>query len=97
MAGEGDWICKKEVLGWPIGTEAGTVTLPELKHLELLQLLAIPATQLRVGRKELKCLVGKLHPMHLAVPGTVAHLYQICRPLTQEGKYRSWIFSELHR
>ena len=28
MAGEDDWTCKKEVLGWRINTEAGTVALP---------------------------------------------------------------------
>ena len=28
VAGEGDWTCVKEVLGWILDTEAGTVTLP---------------------------------------------------------------------
>ena len=51
MAGKGDWTCKKEVLGWQINTEAGTVALPEQKYLKLLQLLAIPAKQRRMGRK----------------------------------------------
>ena len=52
MAGEDDWTYEKEVLGWRIDTEAGTVSLPEQKHPELLQLLAIPATQRRMERKE---------------------------------------------
>ena len=28
LTGEGDWTCVKEVLGWILDTEAGTVTLP---------------------------------------------------------------------
>ena len=31
MAGEGDWTCVKEVLGYTLDTEAGTVTLLEQK------------------------------------------------------------------
>ena len=31
LAGEGYWECVKEVLGWIIETEAGTVALPECK------------------------------------------------------------------
>ena len=49
MEGKGNWTCVKEVLWWPIDTEAGMVGLPEGKHLELLQLLSIPATQRHMG------------------------------------------------
>ena len=45
VAGEGDWTCVKEVLGWILDTEAGTVTLPERKLEELLTLMNIPPTQ----------------------------------------------------
>ena len=86
MAGKGNWTCKKEVLGWRIYTEVGTVALPEQKHLELLQMLAIPSTQRRMGRKELNRLVRKLHSMDLSVSGAVAHLYHIQHALTQGGK-----------
>ena len=48
-AGEGDWTCVKEVLGWKIDTEAGTVALPERKIQYLNQLLSISATQQRIG------------------------------------------------
>ena len=81
------------MLGWQIDTEAGTVDLPEQKHLELLQLLAILATQLRMVQKELERLVGKLRSMHLAVTVEVAHLYHIQRTLTHGGKDRSWILA----
>ena len=76
--------------------KAGTVALPEQKHLELLQLLAIPATQRQMGWKELECLVGKLRSMHLAVPGAVAQLYHIHSALKQGGKYRDWILADYH-
>ena len=49
VAGEGDWTCVKEVLGWILDTEAGTFTLPERKLEELLTLVGIPATQRRMG------------------------------------------------
>ena len=83
LAGEEDWECVKEVLGWTINTEAETVALPERKLQELRDLLDIPTSQRRMGRKELERLVGKLRSMHLAVPGAVAHLYHIQRALSQ--------------
>ena len=42
QAGEGNCTYVKEVLGWTIDTEAGTVTLLELKLQELLTLVNIP-------------------------------------------------------
>ena len=44
LAGEGDWNYVKEVLGWTVNTEAGTVTLPEQKLNEIVTLVDIPAT-----------------------------------------------------
>ena len=85
MAGEGDWECVREVLGWTINSEAGTVVLPERKLQELQDLLEIPTSQRRMGRKGLERLVSKLHSMHLAVPGAVEHLYHIQRALSQAG------------
>ena len=82
---------------WIIKTEAGTVALPEQKHLELLQLLSIPAMQRRIGRKELERVVGKLCSMHLTVPREVAHLYHIQRALTQVGGDRARLSTEFHQ
>ena len=44
LAGEGEWTCVKEVLGWILDTEARTVTLPEMNLEVLLTLVNIPAT-----------------------------------------------------
>ena len=85
------------MLGWRIDTEAGTVSLPEQKHPELLQLLAIPATQRRMERKEQECLVEKIRSMHLAVPGAVLHLYHIQSALAQVRKDRSWLLADFHQ
>ena len=49
LAGEGDWTCVKEVLGWILDTEAGKVTLSQRKLKELFNLLDIPSTQRRMG------------------------------------------------
>ena len=81
LAGEGDWICAKEVLGCTVDMEAGTVTFPEHKLWGILTLLDIPVNQRRIGRKELERMVGKLLSMHLAVPGAVAHLFYIQQAL----------------
>ena len=81
VAGEGGWTCGKEVLGWILDTEAGTVTLSERNLKELLTLVDIPATQLRMDQKDLERLVVKLRSMYLAVPGAVAHLFHIQRAL----------------
>ena len=76
MMGKGDWTCDKEFLRWLINTEAGTVAFAEQKHLELLQLLAIPATQHWMDQKELERLVRKLRSVHLVVPRAVAQCIQ---------------------
>ena len=57
------------------------VTLPERKMQKLLTLVDIKTTQCRMVRKDLEHLVGKLHSMHLVVPGAVAHWFHIQRPL----------------
>ena len=59
VTGEGDCTYVKEVLGWILYTDAGTVTLPERKIKELLTLVDIPATQLRMGQKDMERLVGE--------------------------------------
>ena len=75
----------KEVLGWTINTEAGTVAPPKRKFQELTQLLDILSMQRCIGQKELERLVGKLHSMYLVVPGVVVHLYHIQCALVQRG------------
>ena len=75
----------KEFLGWLIDTESSTVSLPEQKHMEVLKLPSIPATQRRMSQKELESLVGELLSMHLAVSGAVAQLYHIQHALAQSG------------
>ena len=57
----------------------------------------IPATQCRMGRKDLECLLGKIGPIHLAVPGAVAHLTHIKRTLNQGGVDLSWLSPAFHR
>ena len=59
-AGEGDWCFLKEALGCKIDTEAVTIALLKRKLQEMNHLLSIPATQQRIGRKELERLVGNL-------------------------------------
>ena len=83
----------EEVLGSMINTEAGTVALPEWKLQELNQLLAIPATQRCIGRKDMERLKGKICSIKLALPGAVAYLYHVQRTLKQGGEERAWILS----
>ena len=85
LEGEGDWICVKEVMGWILDTESGTVNLPEKNLEELLTLVYIPTTQHRMVRKNQEPLVGKLRSMQIAMPGAVAHLFDIQSALNQGG------------
>ena len=71
--------------GWILDAESGKVTLLDRKIEEFLTLVEIPATQRRMVRKDLECLVGKLRSMHLAVPGAVGSLFHIQRVLNQGG------------
>ena len=96
LAGEGDWTCVNEVLGWILDTEARTVTLPERKLEEILTLVDISATQRSMGRKDLERLVGRLRSMHLTVPGAVAHLLHIQRAPNKGGVERAWIYPAFH-
>ena len=97
VAGEEDWTFIKEVLGWILDTDAGTVTLLERKLEELLTLVDIPATQCRMGQKDLERLVGKIRSMHIAVSGAVAHLFHIQRALNQGGVDQAWLSAAFHR
>ena len=57
----------------------------------------IPATQRRMGRKDLEHLVGRLCFMHLAMPGAVAHLFHIQSALNYGGGVdRAWISPAFH-
>ena len=96
LEGDGDWTYVKEVLGWTLDTEAGTVTLLERKLQELLTLVDILETQRWMVRKDLERLVGKLLSIHLALPGPVSHLFHIQHALTQGGMYRAWISPAFH-
>ena len=94
---EGDWTCIKEVLGWNIETEGGSVALLERKLQEILTLVDILATQRRMGQNELERLVGKLCSMHLVLPEAVAHLYHIQRALSQGGLDVAYLSPAFHR
>ena len=96
VAEEWGWTCGKEVLGWILDMKAWKVTFPERKLEDLLTLVDIPANQRRMGRKDLEGLVGKLCPMHLAVPEAVAHLFHIQRALNQGGVDRVWLSPAFH-
>ena len=41
-------------------------------------------------------LVGKLLSIHLALPGSVSHLFHIQHALTQGGMDRAWISPDFH-
>ena len=49
-----------------------------------------------MGRKDHDRLVGKLRSMHLAVPGSVAHLFHIQRVMNQGGVDRVWLSMAFH-
>ena len=69
IQGDGDWKTTKEILGWMVNTEDGTLRLLPKRKAELGTLPGIPPLQRRISTKKLERLIGKLRSMHLAIPG----------------------------
>ena len=61
--------------------EEGTFSLPYIKHQELLEIFNIMALQHHMVQKDLENIIGKLHYIHLVVPGEVACIYHLQRTL----------------
>ena len=93
---EGNWTCVKEVLGWTLGLKTGMVTLPERKLRDLIILVDILATQLRMDGKDLELLIRKLFSMHLMGTGAVDHLFHIQNSLNQGGVDQAWLPAAFH-
>ena len=68
-----------------VDVEAVTVALQERKLQDLLTCMDLTASQRHITRKYMEFLIGKLHSVHLIVPGAVAHIYHIHLDLTQVG------------
>ena len=51
LQGDGDWTTTKEILGWMVDTEDGTLTLSPKRKAELGTLLDIPPSQRRISTK----------------------------------------------
>ena len=73
MQGDGDWSTTREILGWIVNTDEGTLRLFPKRKEELGTLLDIPPSQRRISMKNLERLIEKLRSMHLAIPGEVGH------------------------
>ena len=82
LQGDGDWTKTKEILGWMVDTDDGTLRLSPKRKAELGTLLDIPPSQRWISTKKIERLIGKLRSMHLAVPGAVGHLYNLQQSLT---------------
>ena len=51
LQGDGDWKTTKEILGWMVNTEDGTLRLSPKRKAELETLIDIPPTQRRISTK----------------------------------------------
>ena len=71
--------------------EVGTVALLNHNLQELLSLVEIPTMQHCMGQKDLERLEMKLCYLHLAVPGSMAHLYHIQCDLDQGDVEWAWL------
>ena len=94
LVGDGSWKVTKEILGWIIDTEKGTIQLPPCRLVELKDLLDIPASLWRMSVKKLRALIGKLRSMHLAVPSAIRHFYHIQAALTKADSGRQAYLSQ---
>ena len=73
MQGKVNWAQVKEILGWIISTQDGTLRLPPKNLVGLKILLAIPPLPTLHVNEKLERLIGKLCSMQFAIPG-VFHL-----------------------
>jgi hypothetical protein len=96
LAGDGDWDTEKEILGWTIDTNSGTLRLSEKCLKDLRNLLNIPPSQRRISRKKLERLIGKLRSMHLAIPGAIGHFYHIQKALTHASTTSAYLSNDFH-
>ena len=87
---EGYWTCVKELIEWTVDMEEGTVAHPDIKHQDFLELFNLPALQHHMVCKDLEKIIGKLHYIHLVVPGAVARIYHLQRTLTQCDEDRAF-------
>ena len=51
LQGDGDWMTTKEIMGWMVDTEEGTLRLPPKRKAELRTLIGIPPSQRRISTK----------------------------------------------
>jgi hypothetical protein len=96
LAGDGDWNTVKEILGWVIDTDSGTLRLLDKRLSDLRNLLNIPSSQRRISRKKLERLIGKLHSMHLAIPSAIGHFYNIQKALTHASSTTAYLSNAFH-
>ena len=82
LQGDGDLSQVKEIIGWIISTQSGTLRLPPKQLAELNILLDIPPSQRCMSTKKLERLIGNLCSIHLAIPGSVGHFYHLHMDLT---------------
>ena len=100
LQGDGNWAQIKEILGWPINAQYGTLRLPSKRLAELRILLSIPPYQRRMATKKLERLIGKLRSIHLAIPGAVGHFYHLQMALTaanHSSRATSYLYKDFHR
>ena len=100
LQGDGDWYQVKEIIGWIISTQGGTLRLPPKRLAELNILLAIPPSQRRMSTKKLERLIGKLRSMHLPIPGAVGHFYHLQMAFTAShhaSRATAYLSKSFHR
>ena len=96
LAGDGNWSLIKEILGWVLNTTSGTLHLSDKRRRDLKKLLTIPHTQLRLSRKKLKRLIGKLRLIQLAVLGVIRHFYHLQMALTRTSPKTAYLSKSFH-
>ena len=82
MAGNDDWDRVKATLGWVINTHRDILNLSYKWKLDLLSLLVIHIIQIHISVNKMDQLIGKLRSIHLAVTGSIRHLYAMYVSLT---------------
>ena len=94
--GDGNWAQIKEILRGIINTKDGTLSLSPKRFKDLITILFIPPTQRRMSIKKLEQIIGKLHSMHLAIPGAIGYFYHIQMALTKANHRKAYLSNSFH-
>ena len=93
--GNGGWNRRKEVLGWILDTERGTLELTDRRKRRIQEIFDSLRDHKRVGLKTWQCVLGELRFMGPAIPGSAGLFGALQLGLTHSDRHRVCVTPDL--